>query len=417
MKKVATTVLISVVLIWVAIAFPAGTQFAVAESAVVQTIEGFKDVPNTHWAKASIGEAVKQGIVTGYPDGTFRPSNTITRAEVASMLSRVTKLVPTANSDAFMDLDKHWSKDAVREMVSLGFIKTSDYPKGFEPDKAITRFELMKWMASGLSASSESFKQALADTKDTLLPTPESFKGGISAGQVPYIAVVRGAGIVNGFPDGSFKPADPTTRAEVVAMVLRYSKVEGTSAAAYSDLQEMVEVSRDGMNSGLIKEMVFDDDSLKFKDIANKTFDFKNSDVVLHRIIFVDGRTSEYKGLYAPLFIGKKTNEYDKRILAFTDMTFTYQEDKPYMGALSQEVEAEMRDISNMMELLRIDWENAQEKQIPTLPIANVNKFVLPNKPVNIWVRNQMMIDQSYYIKFGKGMLYLTTLSNPRSRD
>ncbi|SFF33629.1 S-layer homology domain-containing protein [Paenibacillus algorifonticola] len=92
---------------------------------------------------------------------------------------------------------------------------------GFQPDKPMTRFEMMKWMASGLAASDKSFKQALADTANTLLPTPETYKGGIADKQVPFIAVIRGTGIITGMQDGMFRPADPVSKAELAASLLR----------------------------------------------------------------------------------------------------------------------------------------------------------------------------------------------------
>lgn len=48
----------------------------------------FKDVPDTHWAAKAIDELSEKGIIKGYEDGTFRPDESITRAEAAVMLSR-----------------------------------------------------------------------------------------------------------------------------------------------------------------------------------------------------------------------------------------------------------------------------------------------------------------------------------------
>ena len=49
----------------------------------------FKDVPETHWAYKAIEELAEKGIVNGYDDGTFRPNEPITRAEMAALMSRV----------------------------------------------------------------------------------------------------------------------------------------------------------------------------------------------------------------------------------------------------------------------------------------------------------------------------------------
>lgn len=49
----------------------------------------FSDVPNDMWCKESVDKCVKAGLITGYPDGTFKPSNTITRAEICTMFAKM----------------------------------------------------------------------------------------------------------------------------------------------------------------------------------------------------------------------------------------------------------------------------------------------------------------------------------------
>ncbi len=56
--------------------------------------EDFPDVPYFHWARKYIAKAVKQGLVEGYPDGTFHPDHPITRAEVITMVNRMLSRYP-----------------------------------------------------------------------------------------------------------------------------------------------------------------------------------------------------------------------------------------------------------------------------------------------------------------------------------
>ena len=51
----------------------------------------FTDVPETHWAYKAIDELSDKGIITGYEDGTFKPDEYITRAEVAALIARINK--------------------------------------------------------------------------------------------------------------------------------------------------------------------------------------------------------------------------------------------------------------------------------------------------------------------------------------
>ncbi|WP_276354157.1 S-layer homology domain-containing protein [Cohnella caldifontis] len=305
---------------------------AVALPAASYAAPSFSDTKG-HWAAKDIQTAIDRGYVSGYPDGTFKPNGAITRAEAAGMLSRITKLVPASASEAFADLEKHWAKDQVRKLVALGFIDPADYPKGFEPNKPITRFELMKWIASGLAKSEADFAQALKDTKDTLLPTPESFKGGITPEQVPYIALVRGTGIVVGFEDGTFRPATTTTRAEVVSTLLRYEKVEGTDAKSYTALNELREVGLTGTNMLSITKFRYftGDNYTDFKGIQGKPISGRNKleSIAIHRMIFIPLEGSVYFDLYiSPSMKSELLRTRGDIIAVIEEVSFTSNVDK-----------------------------------------------------------------------------------------
>ncbi|MDU5951568.1 MAG: S-layer homology domain-containing protein [Clostridiales bacterium] len=102
---------------------------------------GLSDIYAGDWYADTVGYAVEKGIVSGYPDGTFRPNQPITRAEFASIASRFAAL--TEEKDlSFSDLDaSHWGYKAIRLAASNGWI--SGYPDNtFRPEKAISRAEV-----------------------------------------------------------------------------------------------------------------------------------------------------------------------------------------------------------------------------------------------------------------------------------
>lgn len=295
----------------------------------------FKDITD-HWAAKDIQTALDRQFVSGYPDGTFKPNGTITRAEAAGMLSRITKLSPGVESHAFADLERHWAKDQVRKLVALGFIDAKDYPSGFDPDKAVTRYEVMKWIASGLAKSEVDFAQALIDTKEALLPTPETYNGGIEKAQIPYIALVRGTGIVVGFPDGTFRPATTTTRAEVVSTLLRYEKVEGTEATDYIALNELREVALTGTNMFSVTNFEYeyvDNYHTDFQGIQGKPISGRTglASIAIHKMIFIPLEGS----VYFDWLINANASLKDdlerangKSIYIFEEITFTSNIDK-----------------------------------------------------------------------------------------
>ncbi|MDO5028325.1 MAG: S-layer homology domain-containing protein, partial [Bacillota bacterium] len=98
---------------------------------------GFADTPSS-WYNAAINAVVEEGLMKGYPDGSFRPNERITRAEFAQVIKNIDK---ASYADApFADADGHWAEDAINQAYGNGRI--SGYPDGtFKPDANITRAE------------------------------------------------------------------------------------------------------------------------------------------------------------------------------------------------------------------------------------------------------------------------------------
>jgi hypothetical protein len=372
--------------------------------AAASATPAFSDVKG-HWAEKDIQTAVAKGIVAGYPNGTFKPNGTITRAEAAGMLSRVTKLAPENTSEAFSDLEKHWSRDQVRKLVALGFIDPADYKKGFEPDKPVTRYEVMKWIASGLAKSNPDFAQALIDTKDTLLPTPESFKGGISPEQVPYIALVRGTEIIQGFEDGTMRPANTTTRAEVAAIMLRYEKVEGTDPKQYRALNELREVGLTGSNMTSVtnfRYMITSDINPSFRGIdftgvRDKPITGRNGYATkrVHRMIFTPLEGSVYFDLFVfpDAKAGmEKTN--GRSVFVFEEISFTSHVDRldsdRYRGEFSNGTLLARSSLP--IEFAKEKGFNTEKKVYPK--VAMDADFIKKGETIKIWLYTSVSKDE-----------------------
>lgn len=283
-----------------------GTEPALAASAK------FKDVPAGHWASSSIEAAVKKGYFKGYGNGYFKPNATVTRAEFAALMARVSNVMPTEEkTNVFSDLKNHWSNKEVDRAVSLGFINPKDYPNGFKPNTPLTREEMAKWLSSGLAAIDKEFKQALEDTKTTLIPVKEAFKPGISQASIPYIAVAMGTNLMSGYPDGSFGLKNTTTRAETSAILLRFEKVSKQSADSFADLNELRMVGTKKTNLELITP--FTTTNTSFANISGKKKTFRNGagHLVFHRFIAVNTQNwSNKKSIYAPLFVDESNKAF-----------------------------------------------------------------------------------------------------------
>ncbi len=103
---------------------------------------GFTDLNNDHWAFSYVSKLVNDGTVSGYEDGSFRPNNTVTRAEFVKMLGVGTERRETDYADVSTS---HWGYEYI---MTSGFDTTEN---NFYPDKKITRGETIEliWKRNG----------------------------------------------------------------------------------------------------------------------------------------------------------------------------------------------------------------------------------------------------------------------------
>lgn len=105
------------------------------------TSHGFGDVEAARWSAKHIGTLSNGGILSGYPDGTFRPGSNITRAEIAAIATKFEKLSQVKTS-IFSDTASHWASDYINSAAENGWFE--GYPDGtFKPDQFITRAEFV----------------------------------------------------------------------------------------------------------------------------------------------------------------------------------------------------------------------------------------------------------------------------------
>lgn len=159
-----------------------------------------------NWAASQLCDP----YMKGYPDGTFRPDQAMTRAEIATALARVGAAQTSENQtgSSYSDSDKFgWAQDDIRKVTSAGLM--TGYENGtFGPDLFMTRAEIAAVVARWVDQSDHSGLSAqFKDTKDHWA--------------AEYIAFVQKAGYMKGMPDGSFRPDQYVSRAEAVTIINR----------------------------------------------------------------------------------------------------------------------------------------------------------------------------------------------------
>ena len=110
-----------------------------SRQAYFTSVNNFSDVNGGEWYNDAISTMANAGIVQGYPDGTFHPNATVTRAELATMAARFYQL--SSGTLNFTDVPVgHWAYQYISSAVTKGWV--AGYPDGtFKPDSSITRAE------------------------------------------------------------------------------------------------------------------------------------------------------------------------------------------------------------------------------------------------------------------------------------
>ena len=108
----------------------------------------FSDVEQMAWFNKAVSSMAFGEYITGYPDGTFQGNKSITRAEFVTIMVRFLGDDPAAENP-FSDIDNHWAKNYILTAVGAGWV--DGYPnKTFDPDASITRAEAVKIINSVL---------------------------------------------------------------------------------------------------------------------------------------------------------------------------------------------------------------------------------------------------------------------------
>ena len=139
----------------------------------------YSDVAATSWYNTAVSTLSSMGIITGYPDGTFRPNAAITRAEFAAIAARFDN-DGDKTAAKFSDIATHWAKDEISIAYNNGWI--TGYPDGtFGPQRDITRAETMTLVNRVLNRQPE--------TEDDLLPNMTVWTDNANPNAWYYLAV------------------------------------------------------------------------------------------------------------------------------------------------------------------------------------------------------------------------------------
>ena len=180
----------------------------------------FSDIPADYWATPYLLGLSELGIISGFPDDTFRPSQPVTRAEFATILNKAFPQSSGGSALAFSDVpESYWATQAIQSARAANFL--SGYPGNlFHPQQPIPRVQAIIALASGLgySTSSTSAVDYFTDAR-----------------AIPFYALKAVAGAteasaVVSYPNpDELNPNRQATRAEVAALVYQSMVQAGTA--------------------------------------------------------------------------------------------------------------------------------------------------------------------------------------------
>jgi spore germination protein len=164
----------------------------------------FRDITGDTHEKAIVALA-EAAIVNGYGDGTYRPYAAVTRAQMATFLTRALQLPPTSTPAPYRDIGGSVHMDAIAR-VSAAEIAAGFGDELFGPDLVVTRAQMATFLTRALRLSS--------------IPA-STFSDIAGNSHEASILGVAQARIAGGYPDGTFRPHAPVTRGQLATFLTR----------------------------------------------------------------------------------------------------------------------------------------------------------------------------------------------------
>ena len=173
----------------------------------------YSDLKGSEWALDAISYLAKEGIISGYENGQFKPLNSVTRAEFTKMIVETFyKYSKVDNSDMFNDVSKDmWYADYINTAYSKGIIKGIGN-NNFGPDNNITRQDMAVIILNVA-------KEFNIITFDSTVNSAFSDDSCISDYAKDAVYILKNAGVVNGVGNGNFAPSDTLNRASAAQII------------------------------------------------------------------------------------------------------------------------------------------------------------------------------------------------------
>lgn len=170
----------------------------------------FKDVPAGYWAKTYIEALASRNIIAGFPDGTFKPNEPVTRAQFAAIIAKAFQPQPKRQGVQFPDVTSNfWAYEVIQSAYQGNFV--SGYPDHtFKPQQQIQRVQALVSLANGLGLNTDN--QNVLSVYTDASQIPQYATGSVAAATARQL-------VVNYPTVKQLNPNRQATRADVAAFV------------------------------------------------------------------------------------------------------------------------------------------------------------------------------------------------------
>ena len=198
----------------------AAPALSAAATATPEEAISFQDVPDNYWAKPYIDALSSRGLISGFEDGTFKPDESVTRAQIANIVSRTFELTQDKENLEFTDVKAdYWARESIGEVVVGGFM--TGFPDDtFDPNAPVTRAQALTTLVTGLNINAPTNIQAALSRYTDANNIPKWANEKIAA-------ATAGTLVVNYPEPQELQPTEATTRAELSAMIYQALVREG----------------------------------------------------------------------------------------------------------------------------------------------------------------------------------------------
>lgn len=194
--------------------------FSLVPTALAEKADDFTDVSRSDWYYQFVDYVTSKGYFNGVADKTFAPADNMTRAMFVTVLFRFHGAKGDSSQSAFVDVAPgEWYTAAINWAAANRIVDGVGNGK-FAPNDPITRAQMCTMIERYLDLYRKAWKVTLPETGSVSVMVDES---AIPAYALAAVKQCQRHGLVNGFEDGTFRPNDLSTRAQVAAVIYRLS--------------------------------------------------------------------------------------------------------------------------------------------------------------------------------------------------